>query len=124
MISPKNKLLGKSAVAAPDVEPPAARRGREPIEKSLTREAAPFAHVALVSRAVVEEYLGHDPWVRRHFGAAGTSPYLDMTESKAALSGGPPALTTLPTSLKYWAPMSGDSTIMALATSVNGFEKP
>src|SRR5512135_1275859 len=39
--------------------------------------------------------------VRRHFGAAGTKPYLDMTATSAALSGGPPALTTVAISLKY-----------------------
>ena len=61
--------------------------------------------------------------VRRHFGAAGTSPYLDMTDTKATLSGGPPALTTAATSLKYCAPMSGDWTIRARAVSANGFEK-
>ena len=60
---------------------------------------------------------------RRHFGAAGTSPYLDMTDTKAALSGGAPLLTTAATSLKYWAPMSGDRTINARAVSANGFEK-
>jgi hypothetical protein len=65
-----------------------------------------------------------DLLVARHFGGAGTSPYLDMTDRSAALSGGPPALTTMATSLKYWAPMSGDRTIKALAASVNGFEKP
>jgi len=64
-----------------------------------------------------------DGAVRRHFGEAGTSPYLDMTDTNAALSGGPPALTTAATSLKYSAPMSGDRTIKARAVSANGFEK-
>ena len=43
-----------------------------------------------------------DGVVGRHFVAARTSPCLDMTDAKAALSGGPPALTTAATSLKYW----------------------
>jgi len=45
-----------------------------------------------------------------------------MTASNAALSGGPPAPTTAATSLKYCAPMSGESTIRARAVSANGFE--
>ena len=64
-----------------------------------------------------------DGGVSRHLGAAGTSPYLDMTDTRAALSGCPPALTTAATSLKYWAPTSGDMTIKARAVSENGFEK-
>src|SRR5438034_168428 len=58
----------------------------------------------------------------RHAGAAGTSPYLAITDSSAARSGGPPALTTAATSLKYCAPMSGDWTINARAVSAKGFE--
>lgn len=57
------------------------------------------------------------------FGAAGTRPYLDMMDRRAPLSGGFPALITAATSLKYWAPMSGDCTTKARTVSVNGFEK-
>ncbi len=42
-----------------------------------------------------------DGCVRRYFGAARTRPYLDMTATRAALSGWPPALITTATSLKY-----------------------
>src|SRR5688500_7284339 len=35
-----------------------------------------------------------DRTARRHFGAAGTSPYLAMTDANATLSGGPPAFAT------------------------------
>src|SRR6266542_3354814 len=61
--------------------------------------------------------------VRRHCGADGTSPYRLMTATSAALSGGPPAFATAATSLKYWAPMSGDRMISARATLSNGLEK-
>ena len=47
-----------------------------------------------------------------------------MTATKAALSGGPPALMTQATSSKYFAPMSGANVISARATLPNGFEKP
>ena len=54
--------------------------------------------------------------VRPHLGADGTKPYRLMTATSALLSGGPPALTTAATSLKYCAPMSGERTINARAT--------
>jgi hypothetical protein len=56
-----------------------------------------------------------------HDGDPGTNPYFDITAMRAALSGGPPAFTTAATSLKYWAPMSGEFTIKAFAVSGNGF---
>jgi hypothetical protein len=63
-----------------------------------------------------------DRKVRRHFGADGTSPYRVITATKAALFGGPSTFTTSATSLKYWAPMSGDRTIRARAMLLNGLE--
>src|SRR5665213_4300812 len=54
--------------------------------------------------------------------ADGTRPYRLMTATSATLSGGPPALTTAATSLKYWAPISGDWMTRARATLPNGLE--
>lgn len=51
-----------------------------------------------------------------HSTGAGTSPYLDITPSILARSGGPPTLTMVPTSRKYCAPMSGVRTISARAS--------
>ena len=76
----------------------------------VCRRARPYRRVRL------NLFLG------RHFGAGGTSPYRLMTATSAALSGGPPAFATAATSLKYWAPMSGDRMISARAMLSNGLE--
>jgi hypothetical protein len=63
-------------------------------------------------------------WVTAVYcGGAGTSPYLDMTPISFSRSGGPPAFTIVPTSRKYWAPMSGVMTISARAVPLCGLLK-
>ena len=110
--------LNRRSLSDPDQPVDLLLSGRSTFQLSGRRHAKHDGYRAAPPLGAPLELVG------RHFGAAGTSPYLDMTDRSAALSGGPPALTTTATSLKYSAPMSGDRTINAVAASVNGFEKP
>src|SRR5262245_4680756 len=106
-----------------DASPP---RGRSSIQMKPSKQGV-FDNLD-ASNAVTEECRESDTYGLgyRHaashielvyFGAAGTSPYLDITSISFARSGGPPALTTAATSRKYCITMSGVMMISARAVS-------